>query len=124
MLKRKMLDKLIAWKQKAGGREALLIEGARRVGKSTIVEEFGRTQYKSYILIDFTRLPRDVRDIFENQRDDFDTFFMLLSAYYRKRLYERESLIISTRCSGIRRRGSSSNIWLRMAGMTMWKLVR
>lgn len=59
---------------KAGGREALLIEGARRVGKSTIVEEFGRTQYKSYILIDFTRLPRDVRDIFENQRDDFDTF--------------------------------------------------
>ena len=52
MLKRKMLDKLIAWKQKAGGREALLIEGARRVGKSTIVEEFGRTQYKSYILID------------------------------------------------------------------------
>ena len=93
MLKRKMLDKLIAWKQKAGGREALLIEGARRVGKSTIVEAFGRTQYKSYILIDFTRLPRDVRDIFENQRDDFDTFFMLLSAYYRKRLYERESLI-------------------------------
>ena len=94
MLKRKMLDKLIAWKQKAGGREALLVEGARRVGKSTIVEEFGRIQYKSYILIDFARLPRDVRDIFENQRDDFDTFFMLLSAYYRKRLYERESLII------------------------------
>lgn len=94
MLKRKMLDKLIAWKQKAGGRESLLIEGARRVGKSTIVEEFGRTQYKSYILIDFARLPRDVRDIFENQRDDFDTLFMLLSAYYRKRLYERESLII------------------------------
>ncbi len=94
MLKRKMLDKLIAWKQKAGGREALLVEGARRVGKSTIVEEFGRIQYKSYILIDFARLPRDVREIFENQRDDFDTFFMLLSAYYRKRLYERESLII------------------------------
>ena len=66
MLKRKMLDKLIAWKQKSGGREALLVEGARRVGKSTIVEEFGRIQYKSYILIDFARLPRDVRDIFEN----------------------------------------------------------
>ena len=76
MLKRKMLDKLIAWKQKSGvGVRLFLIEGARRVGKSTIVEEFGRTQYKSYILIDFTRLPRDVRDIFENQRDDFDTFF-------------------------------------------------
>jgi len=94
MLKRKVLDKLIAWQQKAGGREALLIEGARRVGKSTIAKEFGRTQYKSYILVDFARLPRDVRDIFENQRDDFDTFFMLLSAYYRTRLYKRESLII------------------------------
>ena len=67
MLKRKVLDKLIAWQQKAGGREALLIEGARRVGKSTIAKEFGRTQYKSYILVDFARLPRDVRDIFENQ---------------------------------------------------------
>lgn len=47
-----MMDKLIAWKRRAGGREALLVEGARRVGKSTIVEEFGRAQYKSYILID------------------------------------------------------------------------
>lgn len=66
---------------KAGGREALLIEGARRVGKSTIVEEFGRTRYKSYILIDFTFAARRSA-LTENQRDDFDTFFMLLSAYY------------------------------------------
>ena len=56
MLKRKVLDKLIAWQQKAGGREALLIEGARRVGKSTIAKEFGRTQYKSYIPVSYTHL--------------------------------------------------------------------
>ncbi|KAB7790214.1 ATP-binding protein [Bifidobacterium leontopitheci] len=94
MLRRKMLDKLITWKRKANGREALLVEGARRVGKSTIVEEFGRTQYRSYILIDFARLPRDVRELFENQRDDLDTFFLMLSTYYRTRLVRRESLII------------------------------
>nr|WP_239512742.1 AAA family ATPase [Bifidobacterium avesanii] len=93
-MKRKVLDQLIAWKQKSQGREALLVEGARRVGKSTTVEEFARTQYESYILIDFARLPRDVRDLFENQRDDLDTFFMLLSAYYRTRLQPRKSLIV------------------------------
>lgn len=94
MLRRKMLDKLISWKTKSQGREALLIEGARRVGKSTIVEEFGRTQYRSYILVDFARLPRDIRDVFDNQRDDLDTFFLMLSAYYRTKLVRRESLII------------------------------
>lgn len=94
MLRRRMMDKLIAWKLKANGSEALLIEGARRVGKSTVVEEFGRNQYQSYILVDFARLPRDVRDIFENQIGDLDTFFVLLSAYYRTRLVPRKSLII------------------------------
>lgn len=94
MLRRKTLDRLVAWKNKAQGREALLIEGARRVGKSTIVKEFGRTQYRSFILIDFARLPHDVRDLFEHQLDDLDTFFLMLSAYYRTRLYPRESLIV------------------------------
>ena len=94
MLRRKMMDKLIAWKTKAQGREALLIEGARRIGKSTIVDEFGRTQYRSHIIVDFARLPRDVRDLFEQQNDDFDTFFMMLSTYYRTRLEPRKSLIV------------------------------
>ncbi|WP_175578308.1 ATP-binding protein [Bifidobacterium jacchi] len=94
MLRRKMLDKLIAWKHRANGCEAVLIEGARRVGKSTTAVEFGRTQYRSYLLVDFARLPQEVHDVFENQRDDFDTLFMMLSAYYRTRLYERDSLII------------------------------
>lgn len=94
MLKRKALDELKTWKNQSNGRKALLVEGARRVGKSTSVEEFARREYDSYLIIDFARLPKDVRDIFETQRDDLDTFFMLLSTYYRTRLYERRSLIV------------------------------
>ena len=75
-------------------REALLIEGARRVGKSTLAETFAKEEYRSYILIDFARLPKDVKAIFEEQQNDFDTLFMLLSAYYQVQLHERDSLII------------------------------
>lgn len=94
MFKRKAFKKLKDWKESAAGSEALLIEGARRVGKSTLAEEFARREYESYILIDFSKAPHDVLDIFEAQRDDLDTFFLLLSTYYRTRLYERKSLII------------------------------
>ena len=94
MLERKVLDHMRRWKSRARGREALLIEGARRVGKSTAVEQFAKNEYRSSIIIDFSRLPRDVRSIFEDQRDDLDTFFMLLSAYYRTPLHTRESLIV------------------------------
>lgn len=94
MLERKVLDHMRRWKSRARGREALLIEGARRVGKSTAVEQFAKNEYRSSIIIDFSRLPRDVRSIFEDQRDDLDTFFMLLSTYYRTPLHTRESLIV------------------------------
>lgn len=94
MLERKVLDHMRRWKSRARGREALLIEGARRVGKSTAVEQFAKNEYRSSIIIDFSRLPRDVRSIFEDQRDDLDTFFMLLSVYYRTPLHTRESLIV------------------------------
>ncbi|HIY83729.1 ATP-binding protein [Rubneribacter sp.] len=94
MFQRKALKRLKAWKQQADGREALLIEGARRVGKSTLAETFAKEEYRSYILIDFARLPKDVKAIFEEQQNDFDTLFMLLSAYYQVQLHERDSLII------------------------------
>lgn len=94
MLKRKAFDKLKSWKEHSQGRQALLVEGARRVGKSTTVEEFARQEYESYILIDFSAVPKDVVGIFEDERDDLDTFFMLLSTYYRTKLHERGSLII------------------------------
>lgn len=58
MFKRKIYDKLLAWKQESAGKTALLIEGARRIGKSTVVEEFAKNEYDSYILIDFPRHPK------------------------------------------------------------------
>ena len=93
-LKRKIYDRLLEWKEKDNGNCALLLDGARRVGKSYIAEQFGKNEYKSYILIDFAHLPGEVREVFENDLNDFDLFFNKLSAYYRKILYKRESLII------------------------------
>ena len=72
----------------------MLIDGARRVGKSYIAEEFAKSEYKSHLIIDFNRAGNDLKDIFERYLDDLDTFFTYLSAYYGIRLYERESLII------------------------------
>ena len=94
IFKRKIYDKLIDWKKNARGEKALLIEGARRIGKSTIVEEFGRNEYKSYILIDFNDAGNIVFDAFDKYLSDLDTFFMILSTEYGKQLYPGESLII------------------------------
>lgn len=94
MLKRKADEELLSWKKRSDGSSSLLVEGARRVGKSTSVVEFGKAQYRSYILIDFSMMPREVLSIFEEYRDDLDTLFMLLSAYYQVRLYPRDSLLI------------------------------
>ncbi len=93
-MKRKIYNRLLEWKEKDNGNCALLLDGARRVGKSYIAEQFGKNEYKSYLMIDFAHLPQEIRSIFENDIDDFDLFFNKLSAYYRKTLYRRESLII------------------------------
>lgn len=93
-MKRKLFDKLMEWKQNGAGKTALLIDGARRVGKSYIAEEFAKTAYKSYILIDFNRVDDDVRDLFLHYLNDLDTLFMYLSGYYNIKLYKHESLII------------------------------
>lgn len=93
-MKRKIYKRLLEWKEKDNGNCALLLDGARRVGKSYIAEQFGENEYKSYLMIDFAHLPREVQEIFENDVNDFDLFFNKLSAYYRKTLYRRESLII------------------------------
>ncbi|WP_421806419.1 ATP-binding protein [Holdemania massiliensis] len=73
---------------------AMLIDGARRVGKSYIAEEFAKAEYKSYILIDFNRIPKEITDLFELYLNDLDTFFLYLSNYYNVKLYERETLVI------------------------------
>ena len=64
LFKRKIYNKFLAWKQEANGQKALLVEGARRIGKSTVVEEFAKNEYKSYILIDFAKAPEMSRAIF------------------------------------------------------------
>ena len=70
------------------------IDGARRVGKSFIVEEFARKKYKSYILIDFNEAGKEITDLFDMNLRDLDSFFMYLSAAFNVKLYERESLLI------------------------------
>ena len=93
-MKRKIYEKLLDWKHKEAGRTALLIDGARRVGKSYIAKEFAKAEYKSHILIDFNRAPKEVVDLFDYYLNDLDTLFMYLSNFYGTKLYERETLII------------------------------
>ena len=93
-MKRKIYNKILQWKEQWQGRSALLVDGARRIGKSWIVEEFGRNEYKTYILIDFNNVRDEIKELFELYLSDLDIFFMRLSLYMGIRLYERESLII------------------------------
>lgn len=93
-MKRKIYDDLLKWKEKSCGQSAMLIDGARRVGKSYIVDEFAKNEYKSYIIIDFNKNDKNIEDIFENYLNDLDAFFMYLSNYYSTKLFERDSLIV------------------------------
>ncbi|MBO4729012.1 MAG: ATP-binding protein, partial [Spirochaetaceae bacterium] len=93
-LKRKIYDKLLAWKKECNGSKAILIEGARRIGKSTVCEEFGKNEYQSYIIIDFAKKNSTIEKYFTDHLDDLDTFFMLLSAYFKTTLINRNSLIV------------------------------
>lgn len=93
-MKRKIYTELQNWKNNGAGKTALLIDGARRVGKSYIAEEFARNEYQSYILIDFNRVDNDVKDLFIHYMNDLDTLFLYLSSFYNIKLYEHKSLII------------------------------
>ena len=93
-MRRKIYTELLKWKEEEAGRTALLIDGARRVGKSYIVENFAKQEYKSYIIIDFNRVNQEVTELFENYLNDLDLFFMYSSNYYNVKLYERDTLII------------------------------
>lgn len=93
IFKRKIYDKLCEWKKTADGNSAVLIEGARRIGKSTIAEEFAKNEYESYILIDFTSAPKTVINLFDDI-SDINYIFLQLQLIYKKDLHERKSLII------------------------------
>ena len=93
MFRRKIYDKLVEWKNESQGRTAVMIEGARRIGKSTVAEEFAKNEYESYILIDFSLVPQSVKDLFDDM-SDLDFFFLQLQLLFRVDLIERRSLII------------------------------
>ena len=93
LFKRKLYDKMLQWKQERDGKTALLIKGARRVGKSTLAEEFARREYESYILIDFTEASQEVKDLFDDI-SDLDNVLFQLQYHYNTRLAVRKSVII------------------------------
>ena len=93
LFRRKMYDRMLKWKTERNGATALLIQGARRIGKSTLVEEFARKEYKSYMLIDFSAAPTEVYELF-NDISNLDYIFFRLQLIYHVQLYERESVIV------------------------------
>lgn len=93
IFKRKIYDKIVEWKKRRNGATALLIKGARRVGKSTIAEEFAKREYKTYIAIDFVKAPMEIRELFRDL-DDLNYIFLRLQSIYGVKLYERQSVII------------------------------
>lgn len=92
-MERKIYQRLKQWKEE-GGRTALLIDGARRVGKTHIALEFAKREYKTFLFIDFNRAGSAVKTLFNEGLEDLDTFFATLSALYNVRLYRRESLVV------------------------------
>ena len=93
IFKRKIYDRMFRWKKESDGRTALLIKGARRVGKSTIVEEFARREYESYMIIDFSIADHAIRELFADI-SDLNYFFLRLQSLTGVSLYERKSVII------------------------------
>ncbi len=93
-MKRKIYSQLLEWKRQENGKVSLLIEGARRVGKSYIVEEFAKKEYRSYILVDFSHLSNNMKAVFDNYLNETETFLMFLQNVAGIKLYPRESLIV------------------------------
>lgn len=93
LFKRKVYDRMLKWKSERNGTTALLIQGARRIGKSTLAVEFARNEYKTYILIDFSIAPPEVFELF-NDISDLNYIFFRLQLVYHVQLFERESVII------------------------------
>lgn len=91
--KRKTYDQLLQWKNQRDGATAVLIQGARRIGKSTLAEQFAQKQYRSYMLIDFSVAPEEVHTLFRDI-SNLDYIFMRLQFIYKVQLFERQSVII------------------------------
>ena len=94
IFKRKVYDKILEWKKLSAGESALLLEGARRIGKSTIVEEFAKREYDDYMILDFAKENKDIRNNFIENMDDLDTFFRNLFLLKKRSLKGKRCLLI------------------------------
>lgn len=93
LFKRKLYDDMLRWKNVDKGATALLIEGARRVGKSTLVKDFAQNEYESYILLDFSKASKEIKALFEDI-SDLNYFFLRLQVLCNVQLKERKSVIV------------------------------
>ena len=93
-MRRKIYEKLLKWKRESKGKTALLIDGARRVGKSWIAEEFARNEYASYVIVDFSKAGPKLKRIFNLYLDDLDTFFLHFQQLTRTKLVRNNALVI------------------------------
>ena len=91
VFERKIYQKMLEWKKESNGKTALLIKGARRVGKSTIAEEFAKKEYSSYILIDFSIAPKEIHELFQDL-SDLNYLFLRLQLIYHVNLEKRNSV--------------------------------
>lgn len=94
VIQRKLYDDMLRWKKESNGNSALMIDGARRVGKSFLCEQFAKNEYKSYIVVDFGNVSEDILNLFKYDGTNLDLFFAKLSTFYSTQLIERNSLII------------------------------
>ena len=94
MFNRRAYDKLLKWKRESQGSRAMLIEGARRVGKSTLARAFAENEYAAHLIVDFSEAPEDLKSLFMEYRSDLDSFFMYLQAFTGIELPRRDSLIV------------------------------
>ena len=93
-MKRKIYERLLKWKAEEAGRYALMLEGARRVGKSWIVQEFAEREYENHLILDFAKVKKQIKEIFEDKLDDLDDFFLLLEARTGVPLIRGKTLIV------------------------------
>ena len=94
VFKRKVYDKLLEWKELSAGTSAVLLEGARRIGKSTIVEEFAKREYDDYMILDFAKENKDIKNNFIENIDDMDTFFRNLFLLKGRSLKGKKCVLI------------------------------
>ena len=124
MFKRHAYDDLLRWKRELKGTRALLLEGARRVGKSTLARECAEREYAAHLVIDFSEASDDLKMLFRDYRADVDSFFMYLQAFTGVSLPRRDSLIVFDEVQRFRLHGSSSSSLLRTVDTTISKPAR